>query len=60
MPDYKKMYLRMFRASEEAINLLIQAQRECEELFLEDTGPGLTLLPPQEEQTGEASPSNPE
>lgn len=60
MPDYKKMYLRMFRASEEAINLLIQAQRECEELFLEDTGPKLTLLPPQEEQAGEASPSNPE
>ena len=60
MPDYKKMYLRMFRASEEAINLLIQAQRECEELFLEDTGPGLILLPPQEEQAGEASPSNPE
>ncbi len=28
MPDYKKRYLRMFRAS--AINLLIEAQRECE------------------------------
>ena len=32
--DYKQMYLIMFRASEEAISLLIQAQRECEELYL--------------------------
>ena len=28
------MYLIMFRASEEAISLLIQAQRECEELYM--------------------------
>ncbi len=34
MPDYKKMYLTMFRASEEAVNLLLQAQRECEELYI--------------------------
>ena len=34
MPDYKEMYLKMFRASEEAINILIAAQRECEELYI--------------------------
>ncbi len=34
MPDYKKMYLTMFRASEEAVNLLIEAQRECEEMYV--------------------------
>jgi hypothetical protein len=33
MPDYKEMYLKMFRASEQAINILIaiatqQGQRE--------------------------------
>ncbi len=33
-PDYKKMYLKLFRASEEAVNLLIQVQRECEELYI--------------------------
>ena len=44
MPDYKKMYLRLFSASEEAINLLIEAQRECEEMLLEDEQPGLILL----------------
>ena len=31
MPDYKGMYLTMLRASESAIDLLIKAQRACEE-----------------------------
>ena len=48
MPDYKKMYLRLFRASEEAINLLIEAQRECEEMLLEGEEPQLILLNPPE------------
>ena len=34
MRDYQKMYLALFKASEEAINLLIEAQRECEELYM--------------------------
>ncbi len=34
MPDYKAMYLKMFHASEEAVNLLISAQQACEELYL--------------------------
>jgi len=34
MPDYKEMYLKLFRASEQAINLLIAAQQECEELYI--------------------------
>ena len=34
MPDYKEMYLKMVRTTEEAINLLIKAQQECEELYL--------------------------
>ena len=29
MPDYKEMYLKMVRASERAINILIEAQRKC-------------------------------
>ena len=32
--DYKEPYLKMMRASEEAINVLIRAQQECEELYL--------------------------
>ena len=37
--DYKAMYMKMMRASEEAINILIEAQRECEEMYLEATEP---------------------
>lgn len=35
----QKMYLEMMRASEEAIRILIQAQQECEEMYVngEDT-----------------------
>ena len=34
MADYQKMYRTMFRASEEAVNLLLRAQRECEEMYI--------------------------
>ncbi len=34
MPDYKEMYFKMFRASEQAASILISTQRECEELFI--------------------------
>lgn len=34
MHDYKEMYRKMFRANEKAIRLLIEAQQECEELYL--------------------------
>ena len=44
MPDYKKMYLRLFHASEEAVNLLIAAQRECEELYVNAPEPELKVI----------------
>ena len=34
MEDYKEMYETMVRASEKAMNLLIDAQRKCEEKYL--------------------------
>ena len=34
MPDYKEMYLKLFRATEHAISCLITAQQECEELYI--------------------------
>ena len=36
MPNYKEMYLKMFRAVEDAVNILIDAQRECEELYIKE------------------------
>ena len=32
--DYKELYLELFRATEAAIRLLIEAQRKCEEKYL--------------------------
>ena len=46
MPDYKEMYLKMFRAAEEAINILIAAQRDCEEMYIRDPQPVVHVVPP--------------
>lgn len=35
MADYKKMYLTLMNATEEAMRILIEAQRTCEEIFVE-------------------------
>ncbi len=32
--DYKELYCKLFRATEAAIRLLIEAQRDCEEAYL--------------------------
>lgn len=45
MPDYKEMYLKMFQASEDAINILIAAQRACEELYISQREPELKVVP---------------
>ena len=34
MPDYKALSHTLFHATEDAINALIEAQRECEERYL--------------------------
>ncbi|MCI5690573.1 MAG: hypothetical protein MR286_06775 [Clostridiales bacterium] len=50
MTDYKKMYLTMIRATEDAIRTLIAAQQACEELYLreEETTPPVLPLPNQQ------------
>lgn len=35
MEDYKEMYFTLLRATEKAIRILIDAQREAEEMLLE-------------------------
>lgn len=44
MADYKQMYYTLFRASEEAIRILITAQQECEELYINQPDPELSIL----------------
>ena len=43
MPDYKEMYLKMVRASEQAIRILVKAQQECEELYISAPEPELKV-----------------
>ena len=44
LPDYKEMYLIMARASEQAMNILIDAQRRCEELYMDGDQPPVDFL----------------
>ena len=34
MLDYKQMYMNMIQASEKAVNILIEAQRQCEDIYM--------------------------
>ena len=48
MPDYKEMYLHLMRETEKSIRILIEAQRECERMYLEAEEPQLILLTPEQ------------
>lgn len=45
MPDWKEMYLTLMRSTEQAVRVLTEAQQKCEELYIEEEEPALTLLP---------------
>lgn len=44
MADYREMYLRLFRATTKAIEMLTEAQQECEEIYLSAEEEMLPLL----------------
>lgn len=49
MPDYKKIYLTMAQETEKAINILIDAQRKCEQMYIDSPETEIKLLnPPQD------------
>lgn len=48
MPDWKEMYLTLFRETEKAINILIDAQHRCEEMYIDAPEPEIKLLPPED------------
>ena len=50
MPDYQEMYLKLFRATEQARRILAGAQQECEELYISAPSPQLVQLPRPEEK----------
>ena len=38
MADYKQMYMKLMDATENAMDILIAAQRQCEEIYIETEG----------------------
>ncbi len=50
MADYKKMYLRLFRAVTDSIEILTKAQQDCEEIYISDEEPNLIVLPSGDEK----------
>ena len=48
MPDWKEMYLTLFRETEKAINILTDAQRQCEEMYINAPEPEIKLLFPED------------
>ncbi|MBQ1264549.1 MAG: hypothetical protein IIY04_03940 [Oscillospiraceae bacterium] len=49
MSDYKRMYLRLFHAVTDSIEILTKAQQDCEELYISEEEPNLIVLPSEEE-----------
>ena len=39
MADYKQMYMKLMDATEKAMDILIAAQRQCEEIDIETEDP---------------------
>lgn len=58
MPDYKELYFMMVRETEKAIRTLIQVQRTCEELYIQDEGSVLRVFPDRTEKNGEDDPKS--
>jgi hypothetical protein len=44
MTDWEKMYLHLFQETERAINILIEAQQQCEVLHITVPGGGCPVL----------------
>lgn len=50
MPDYKELYLKLFRASADAIDLLVAAQQACEELVIAAPEGKIVEMPDREDR----------
>lgn len=59
MADYKEMYLKLARETEKAVRILIEAQQECEELYLSAPEENLVTLPAPPPPPAPAAPRSP-
>lgn len=55
MPDYREIYLIMARETEKAINIFIDAQKSCEELYISTEEPRLERLFSMEKAADESN-----
>ena len=53
MPDYKRMYLELFRATTEAIELLQREQIKTEEIYLPSEAQVIPLIQPERDEREE-------
>jgi hypothetical protein len=54
MPDYKEMYLSLFRETTKAIGILQSAQQKTEEIYIsDDTEDNLILLKSSNDKKGD-------
>ena len=51
MADYKAMYLTAMDAMERAIEVLMEAQQKCEDLYVETSAEGPVVLPWEKQDT---------
>ena len=58
MADYKKMYLTLLNGIEEAIDILVKAEQECEEIYINSPEAEIHLLKTDEKESGSESDSD--
>ena len=50
MPDYEKMYKQMVNAAEDALKILIEAQKNCEEIYISEAESREQFICPENER----------
>jgi len=58
MPDYQKMYKRLFQAQTTAIEILQQAQQDTEEMYISSPEPEIRVLEPKKPDPEQAEGKN--
>ena len=53
MPDYAKMYRKLFNSQTDAIEILQKAQLETEQMYIEAPSPNIKLLDSSEQDEEE-------
>lgn len=53
MPDYMKMYKRLFHSQTQAIEILQKAQQDTEEMYISAPDPEIRVLEPKKQNEDE-------